>query len=49
MSNIINWINNRGLLDGDYLGNLCRNNHEYKNTGKFISLKISKKTFKKNI
>ena len=39
MSNIINWVNNRGLLDGDYLGNLCRNNHEYKNTGKSVRCK----------
>lgn len=39
MSKIINWLNNREFAKGDYLGNLCRNNHEYKNTGKSVRCK----------
>ena len=36
MTNIKKWIEERGLHEGDYLGNLCRNNHEYLDTGKSI-------------
>jgi len=36
MTDIKQWIDERGFLEGDYLGDLCRNNHEYLNTGKSI-------------
>jgi len=39
MSEIINWLNNREFLDGDYLGNLCHKNHQYRNTGKSVRCK----------
>ena len=36
MSDIKQWIDNRGLKGEEYLGDLCRNNHEYLDTGKSI-------------
>ena len=39
MSEIINWINIRGLKDKEYLGNLCKKNHEYLDTGKSVRCK----------
>tara|TARA_R100001594_G_scaffold37437_1_gene67720 strand:+ start:664 stop:1608 length:945 start_codon:yes stop_codon:yes gene_type:complete len=36
MTDIKKWIDERGLHKGDYLGDLCRNNHEYLDTGKSI-------------
>ena len=39
MSEIINWINIRGLKDEEYLGNLCKKNHEYLDTGKSVRCK----------
>ena len=39
MSKIINWLNNREFIDGDYLGNLCHKDHQYRNTGKSVRCK----------
>jgi len=39
MSEIINWINSRGLKGEDYLGDLCKKNHEYLDTGKSVRCK----------
>ena len=39
MTDIKKWIDERGLHKGDYLGDLCRNNHEYLDTGKSIRQK----------
>ena len=39
MTNIKKWIDERGFHEGDYLGDLCRNNHEYLDTGKSIRCK----------
>ena len=36
MTDIKEWIDERGLHKGDYLGDLCRNNHEYLDTGKSV-------------
>tara|TARA_R100001463_G_scaffold10616_1_gene30685 strand:+ start:664 stop:1599 length:936 start_codon:yes stop_codon:yes gene_type:complete len=36
MTDIKKWIDERGFQKGDYLGDLCRNNHEYLDTGKSI-------------
>ena len=36
MTDIKKWIDERGLHKGDYLGDLCRNNHKYLDTGKSI-------------
>ena len=39
MTDLKQWIDNRGLKGQEYLGDLCRNNHEYLNTGKSIRCK----------
>ena len=39
MTDIKQWIDERGLYEGDYLGDLCKSNHEYLNTGKSIRAK----------
>jgi len=39
MTDIKQWIDERGLNEGDYLGDLCKSNHEYLNTGKSIRAK----------
>ena len=39
MTDVKKWIDERGLHKGDYLGDLCRNNHEYLDTGKSIRQK----------
>ena len=39
MNDLKQWIDNRGLKGQEYLGNLCRNNHEYLNSGKSIRCK----------
>ena len=39
MTDLKQWIDNRGLKGEEYLGNLCKNNHEYLDTGKSIRCK----------
>jgi len=39
MTDIKQWIDERGLDEEDYLGDLCKSNHEYLNTGKSIRAK----------
>ena len=39
MSDLKQWIDNRGIKGEEYLGDLCRNNHEYLDTGKSIRCK----------
>ena len=39
MTDIKQWIDERGLYEEDYLGDLCKSNHEYLNTGKSIRAK----------
>ena len=39
MSDLKQWIDNRGVKGEEYLGDLCRNNHEYLDTGKSIRCK----------
>ena len=39
MTDIKQWIDERGLYEGDYLGDLCKSNHKYLNTGKSIRAK----------
>ena len=39
MRDLKQWIDNRGVKGKEYLGDLCRNNHEYLNTGKSVRCK----------
>ena len=39
MSEILNWINTRGLKGEEYLGDLCKKNHGYLDTGKSVRCK----------
>ena len=39
MTDLKQWIDNRGIKGEEYLGDLCRNNHEYLDTGKSIRCK----------
>ena len=39
MTDLKEWINNRGLKSEEYLGDLCRKDHEYLNTGKSVRCK----------
>ena len=39
MTDLKQWIDNRGVKGQEYLGNLCRNNHEYLNSGKSVRCK----------
>ena len=39
MTDIKQWIDERGLYEGDYLGDLCKSNHEYLNIAKSIRAK----------
>tara|TARA_R100001443_G_scaffold87469_1_gene93962 strand:- start:1712 stop:2548 length:837 start_codon:yes stop_codon:yes gene_type:complete len=39
MTDLKNWIDKRGLKGEDFLGKLCKNNHEYLDTGKSVRRK----------